>query len=220
MHLWGSDGGDDAAPGGNGGYATGMLHINARQNIYVYVGRRGESGTGYNPSYNGGGNSGGGHGWSGSGGGATDVRTASGAWNQNLWSRLLVAGAGGGGGCATAGGVGGGTVGGTSAGGIRGGTQTSAGPGGSFGIGGTNRMDGGGGGGGWYGGGADQSGDRHRGDLGGGGGSSYIGGSAANPVRNGKTIAGNSWMPNTSLNGQMVGNNGPCFCYFYLTERD
>ena len=220
VHLWGSDGGDDAAPGGNGGYATGMLHINARQNIYVYVGRRGESGTGYNPSYNGGGNSGGGHGWSGSGGGATDVRTASGAWNQNLWSRLLVAGAGGGGGCATAGGVGGGTVGGTSAGGIRGGTQTSAGPGGSFGIGGTNRMDGGGGGGGWYGGGADQSGDRHRGDLGGGGGSSYIGGSAANPVRNGKTIAGNSWMPNTSLNGQMVGNNGPCFCYFYLTERD
>ena len=221
MHLWGAAGGNDACSGAAGGYSTAKVQMTANQKIYVYIGDSGQASV---PSYgragwNGGGVGSTGYGVSGSGGGASDIRTISGEWYQNLWSRILVAGGGGGGGCYSSGGVGGGLIGGH--GYFGGGTQTHAGPGGSFGIGATAPGDGGGGGGGWYGGGTiTRWGDCRRGvDEGGGGGSSYIGGTATNPVTAASTLAGNAWMPNTSLTGSMLGNNGPCYGYFYLRER-
>ena len=237
MQLWGAAGGWDngvggpnrpggpageGLPGGCGGYVAAEMYIKAHQSIYVYVGCEGRSNvSGKGAGYNGGGNPGL-SGWSGSGGGASDIRSVSGDWNENLWSRILVA-AGGGGAGHSPGGYGGGLVGGSSANansyqglqrGIAGATQNSPGIRGGFGYGGTNISDGGGGGGGWYGGGA---GDK---DVGGSGGSSYIGGTTSNPVMNARTIAGNSWMPNTSLAGTMLGNSGPCYVYIHLMSTD
>ena len=241
VNLWGAKGGDDFCPwayrqdacdGGNGGYTHAEIYLRTNQSYYVYVGSSGASGTSFSGAgYNGGGGSGM---TSGAGGGATDIRLYSGQWYQNLGSRILVAGGGGGGGSdyynqgyRGHGGAGGGLVGQSGAGGLQGGTQTSAGPRGQFGIGGTPGEDGGGGGGGWYGGGASTLGDIYNAgqadvkmwDQGGGGGSSYIGGQPGVAIRNTNTVPGNMNMPNISLTGQMVGNDGPCYCYVRLKER-
>ena len=224
VHLWGARGGADTAvgdsygQGGPGGYTTGTIRLRARQSIYVCVGGPGvthKTGSGW--GWNGGGNPGP-HGWSGSGGGASDIRTASAGvgstdWTNGLTSRLLVAAGGGGGGCNSNGSYGGGQYGGSSNGGMCGGTQNQAFGSAGFGRGGNNvSSDGGGGGGGWYG------GQESHNDHGGAGGSGYCGGSSYNSVKNGNTHAGNTWIPNTSLTGNMLGNYGNCFTYFYLKE--
>lgn len=164
--------------GGYGGYAKGSMRIKKDTELYIYVG-----GAGWNGGWNGGG------GGQAIGGGASDIRTVGGVWNDltSLNSRIIVAG-GGGAGERTTGGVGGGLVGGSSYGSWAtyvqsgGGTQTSGGVAGEssygwginggFGYGGTGAVSsdwGSGGGGGWYGGGSIPMAG------GGGGGSSYTG---------------------------------------------
>ena len=176
--------------GGFGGRVTGSFGELPNQ-LYLFVGGRGEQGTSHPGGFNGGGAAGGNNADEGSGGGASDIRVG-----PNLEHRIVVAGGGGGTGGRKGGpgGAGGGLLGqsGVSGqgGGGGGGSQTSGGAAGtanggtrgtagSFGIGGNGGFSqtsgGGGGGGGWYGGGGGgpdvesccQDGG------GGGGGSSY-----------------------------------------------
>ena len=117
IECWGAQGGDAAiwvakhadavqVKGGRGGYATGVVSLNANDNLYVYVGQEGRAGVSTADSdteiaWNGGGK-GGGRGSNTEkcdntgGGGATDVRTATGDWNANFDKRIIVAGGGGG----------------------------------------------------------------------------------------------------------------------------
>lgn len=162
LECWGAQGGGlqnnsglDTANGGLGGYSIGTLNLTQLTSLYIYVGGMGKSvdsglaeggfngggcayGSGTNEPGNG-------------GGGATDIRL-----NQDsLYSRVIVAGGGGGAGedSGDVPGYGGGTSGGTSSGHGTAATQTSTGTGGVFGYGAHTRYDGGAGGGGWYGGG-------------------------------------------------------------------
>ncbi|MBR7042115.1 MAG: hypothetical protein IKI04_01295, partial [Bacilli bacterium] len=87
--------------GANGGYASGVIHLNAGEKLYVYTG--GTGGTS-NSAVNAGGWNGGGTAGNTSttygygGGGATDIRIVNGAWDNatSLESRIMVAGGGGG----------------------------------------------------------------------------------------------------------------------------
>ena len=90
LKAWGAQGGNDPAYpstvfGGRGGYAAGDVYLTAGTTIYVYVGGQGTGST--LSTWN-----------STGGGGATDFRLTSGAWNLSagLYSRILVAGGGGG----------------------------------------------------------------------------------------------------------------------------
>ena len=195
FQAWGGRGGNDGLTGANGGYATGVLALNAGQTVAIYVGGQGSNGaSAAGGGWNGGGNAGP-YGSSGGGGGASDVRLGGTA----LLNRVLVAGGGGGAGNGVNAGAGGGLNGngyvGTPA---SGGSQNAGGTGGNgngaIGQGGNHNGDGGGGGAGYYGGSAGS------GDNGGGGGSSYIAG-----VSNGTTIDGSASMPNPS-GGTMNGN--------------
>ena len=177
LEVWGAQGGNN---GGKGGYSYGTIYLEAGTKLYLYAGGSGASG-----GFNGGGSS-----KIGYGGGASDIRIGT----DSLYSRVIVAGGGGGhgsDGCAV-GGVGGGLRGG---GGVNSGscgtqagsgTQTEGGNGGiygsaigrvgDFGIGASaatvgGSYYGGGGGGGWYGGG---SGSTSGWSNGGGGGSGFI----------------------------------------------
>jgi hypothetical protein len=188
--LTGGTGGGGCPYGGGSGGAGATLAatipVTPGQTLYVEVGADGTVGEGGWPTFGGGG-AGGSRYVAGSGGGASDIRTESGA----LSSRLLVAA--GGGGCGAdnfsganggAGGLPGGNGGGgtgASANGVpgTGGTQSEGGSGGwgytgengqngSLGRGGDgSSLYGGGGGGGYYGGGGGGE------TAGGGGGSSY-----------------------------------------------
>lgn len=104
LEAWGSSGGygntTDTAIG-YGGYTKGVIWLEQGTTLYVYVGQKGQNSAQREISYNGGAASpigidethrGGG------GGGATDFRLISGAWNDpdGLKSRILVAGGGGG----------------------------------------------------------------------------------------------------------------------------
>ena len=177
--------------GGGGGQVTGAL-TEIPDVLYIFVGGAGGTGTGAPGGFNGGGTAGSGTNMEGSGGGASDIRTA-----IDISSRIVVAGGGGarGAGLGSGGGSGGGLValnGRTAQGfGGTGGSQDSGGAGGaangtgsagldgSLGVGGTGGSSvlygGGGGGGGYFGGGGGGSDT----DLcctdagGGGGGSSY-----------------------------------------------
>ena len=90
LEAWGAQGGNDlSAPnsvfGGRGGYSKGDVYLAAGTTINIYVGGQG---SGCNASN-----------WkSTGGGGATDFRLIGGNWNDNagLYSRILVAGGGGG----------------------------------------------------------------------------------------------------------------------------
>ena len=110
FEAWGARGGKARINGslggnpGNGGYTSGILRLNEGDIIYVYVGGKGtDAVVGKNSP---GGWNGGGLGtWdnrddetSGGGGGATDFRLVNGDWNDlnSLYSRIMVAGAGGG----------------------------------------------------------------------------------------------------------------------------
>ena len=177
LEAWGAQGGRG---GGRGGYSYGTIYLEKGTQLYLCAG-----GSGDNGGFNGGGTS-----RAGYGGGASDIRLG----QNSLYSRILIAGGGGGhgsDGCAY-GAVGGGINGGgkngqgscgTNAGG---GTQTS---GGTYGITGSAKGNngkfaqgaagpnsgggyyGGGGGGGFYGGG---SGATAGWSSGGGGGSGFI----------------------------------------------
>lgn len=224
VQLWGASGGYDAptsGQGGKGAYVSGEVHVDAGTKLYVYVGAPGaNSTTGTGAGYNGGANSGAEHGYSGSGGGATDIRIKSGNWTDGLSSRIAVAAGGGGGGATGHGGYGGALTGGNGQPGGSGGGQNSGGNKAKFGVGGTPSPDGGGGGGGWYGGGA---GD---GDTGGGGGSSYLSGfpgcaksSTGYIFRNPQMIAGNQQMPAPN-GGYETGHTGACRARIQLISVD
>lgn len=180
LEVWGAEGGgrrlsgnSSSGLGGYGGYSTGILRLNYKTTLFVYVGGYGKSS---NSGIAYGGWNGGGNGYASSsgesgngGGGGTDIRTSS-----SLYSRIIVAGGGGGGGEDEGDEYGhGGDTTGTSN--YYPGTQTSAGSGGGFGYGGsTGNGDGGGGGGGWYGGGTISSASIGSDTQGGGGGSGYV----------------------------------------------
>ena len=190
IELWGAEGGGTISQGGGkGGYVSAERAFNASEVYYFYVGGMGTGPSISFSSCEGGGWNGGGCGvYHGSGGGgATDMRITSGAWNNatSLNSRILVAAAGGGVRAVnyTAGNAGGisGYSGDTSHSG-GGASQTSGGRAGTGyctasaggkGYGGSACTAAGGGGAGYYGGGG---GAQDKIDGGGGGGSSYISG--------------------------------------------
>lgn len=231
LEVWGAQGGNANASyalGGRGGFASGVLKLLRETKLFVYVGQSGPvpASVGISkPAFNGGG-----YGNTSSttstyrvssGGGASDIRIGT----DSLFSRVIVAGAGGGSGYASSsqhcnGGFGGGKTGGdgkpystyTCQG--YGGTQTEGGKNayntsgnyGSFGQGGndvTASRAGAGGGGGWYGGGAS---DGYF--CGAGGGSSFVWTGSNAPsgyllgpeyyLTDASTIAGNASMPSTS----------------------
>lgn len=175
LECWGAQGGNCywsnvERPGSLGGYSSGILKITSKTNLFCYVGGAGERRT--IVSMGGGGFNGGGHAYSytssnpsGAGGGGSDIRIGT----DSLYSRVIVAGGGGGAGYDNSGnyGYGGGTVGGTqtvnstSERHANGGSQTNGGinyesgytTSGAFGIGGNGTQQWtSGGGGGWYGG--------------------------------------------------------------------
>lgn len=226
LECWGAQGGDGLASsvrysGGYGGYSIGTLSFSANTTFYIYTGGKGSSpARGSTSTYsNSGGFNGGGdcvH-WSNDsfagsgGGGASDIRIGI----DSLYSRVIVAGGGGGSAFGSSGtnqgsvyAYGGGISGaqGYASGytGGQGGTQTS---GYSFGIGGNGIIEkcNGGGGGGWYGGyGANDY-------ASGGGGSGYVytsstasnypSGCLLNPsyyLTDAQTIAGNQQFPSPS----------------------
>jgi hypothetical protein len=89
LETWGAQGGNDPFDqfntfGGKGGYARGDVALNAGETIYIYVGGQGKG------NFCGSGSSG--------GGGSTDIRLVGGAWDDpaGLYSRIIVAGGGGG----------------------------------------------------------------------------------------------------------------------------
>ena len=109
MECWGASGGwniSNGNAGGSGGYVSGVISLTKDQEFYVYTGQQGNSINNYSSTYmfNGGGyaNVRNGH-CGGCGGGATDVRTVDGDWDNttSLNSRIIIA-AGGGGGCSGA----------------------------------------------------------------------------------------------------------------------
>ena len=90
LEAWGAQGGNDpvnpnTSLGGRGGYAKGDVYLNAGSTLYVYVGQQGSGCLNSNWKSTG-------------GGGATDFRLSGGVWNDNagLYSRIVVAGGGGG----------------------------------------------------------------------------------------------------------------------------
>ena len=103
LETWGAQGGNE---GGKGAYTSGIITLHSQTNMYVYVGGTGSvspAGIAQNTSggYNGGGSTQGQDCCDrsfGSGGGATDIRLTSGAWNnqKSLASRIMVAAGGGG----------------------------------------------------------------------------------------------------------------------------
>ena len=226
LEVWGAQGGYNKATsylGGKGGYSVGTIALANTTKLYIYVGGEGTSSYSVGQKLNGGFNGGGyalAHNWGrGSGGGATDIRVGT----DSLYSRVLVAGGGGGNTGTTSqmtaaniGGHGGGTTGGVSpsmisgvAGAVyygTGGTSTAGGTNatnaslnGSFGKGGDSTSSEAGGGGGWYGGAAGNS-------AGGGSGYVYTSGTymncpqgcvltSAHYLSNAQTIAGNVAFP-------------------------
>ena len=125
IELWGAQGGSNSKdnPGGKGGYTSGIIKLKKDEILYVYVGNSGYRPDNLSKPFNGGGAPDINGAWSNShtgdysGGGATDIRIISGAWDDStsLNSRIMVAGGGGGGSksSGTPGGVGGNLIGGT-----------------------------------------------------------------------------------------------------------
>lgn len=251
IELWGAQGGsyNETYYGGYGGYSSGIIELNENEKLYIHVGGQGTSCIGTSckiayGGYNGGGNSAYKEGSTSkfknvSGGGATDVRTVAGSWNneESLYSRIMVAGGGGGSGYYDStrigmGGYGGGTSGGNGTSTYNsnyagtGGTQTSGGIGyssttnGKFGFGGYGITAGdwnaAGAGSGWYGGAAG-----YGYQAGGGGGSGFVlTSSSISSVPSGYiptskyyfsspiNIAGNESMPTHDGTSTMIGNQG------------
>ena len=182
IELWGASGSSNDI-GGKGAYTSGLIRLNRNDKLYFYVGQSPDLST--SATFNGGGGC---SSYCTAGGGATDVRLTSGAWNnlESLSSRIMVASGGAGYNSWRSGyrGGDGGTLTGVTGQGdspTTGGTQVSAGvssgndanKNGSFGKGGYGDNYGGGGAGGYYGG----AGGKNSGTgNGGSSGSSYISG--------------------------------------------
>jgi hypothetical protein len=180
LECWGASGGSYFTSyfGGKGGYSIGVVTLNRNITLYCNVGG---TTTTIDGGWNGGGN---GRTNGKGGGGATDIRLD----KNSLYSRIIVAGGGGGAGVAYGGGYGGGLIGGDGYTSLArsgtGGTQTEGGTTwnnitahyGSFGVGGSlsQGVSAGAGGGGWYGGGGAYDNDSDPDGRGGGGGSGYI----------------------------------------------
>lgn len=179
LEVWGAQGGTYSDTGGKGGYSRGLINLEKNDILYLYVGGTTSSSTG---GFNGGGN---GTGNGKGGGGASDIRVNS----DSLYSRVIVAGGGGGSGVTGTGATpyGGGESGGDGysssnrngfgASQTAGGTTWNSVTGsyGSFGQGGNaSGYSCGGGGGGWYGGGGAYDNDSDADGRMGGGGSGYI----------------------------------------------
>ncbi len=110
IECWGASGGgcttSPTSLGGRGAYVAGTILLNQDEDMYIHVGQQGDViNTAINEYvikdiiYNNGGRTYGRiGGWIFCGGGATDVRFASGTWNDpsGLQQRIIVAGAGGG----------------------------------------------------------------------------------------------------------------------------
>lgn len=172
VELWGAQGGNSTTTpftGGYGAYTKGTISLEKGTVLYIYVGQK-KTNTANGTTFNG--SSASSYGFPG--GGATDIRLASGTWNNfdSLKSRIMVAAGGGAAqeNASAKAGAGGGLIG-KSGGNNGGGTQTSGGAGsvysnGGFGYGGNGE----GGGGGYYGGGGASS------IAGSSGGSSFISG--------------------------------------------
>ena len=110
FECWGAEGGtwDSENFGGRGAYTRGVIKLNRRTKFYIYVGEKGSTTTGsalnLPPTYNGGGIGGLSNNtkvythYGSSGGGATDIRTVGGPWDdeESLNSRIMVASGGGG----------------------------------------------------------------------------------------------------------------------------
>ena len=105
LEVWGSQGQSISERGGYGGYSYGVYKTLEETTLYLHIGSYVT--TEMNYGYNGGGK-GSAFAFDGNGGGATDFRTQSGKWDENLKSRILVAGGGGGAYASSAGGDGGG----------------------------------------------------------------------------------------------------------------
>jgi hypothetical protein len=208
LEVWGASGGQyGSIPRGNGGYARGTITLRERTKVYVHVGGQGSDSSAGSGTQ---GCNGGGYGGQRSGGGATDIRLKV----DSLYSRVIVAGGGGGTGDQSpdTGGHGGGLNGGN--GGEAGNSNRYAGKGGGqstettacanglentcpkgiFGYGGnmTTGYYAGAGGGGWFGGSASYN------EAGGGGGSGYVLTSSSAKV-GGYLLGEEFYLTNTSL---------------------
>lgn len=231
LEVWGSEGGKCGSyiKSGKGGYSVGTINLKEKTTLYVFVG---ESPTSTAGGWNGGGS---GRGSAAGGGGSTDISLSgedgSTNWNNSnhLYSRIIVAGAGGGSGNCDDyyGGYGGGDEGQSSRYGPseNGGTQTRAGTNNSystnqgFGIGGNHTGSGSsGGGGGWYGGGASDNGGVNTGGAGGSGyvynsatAKNYPGGCLLNEdfyLVESSTHAGNTSFPSPTGTSNETGHTG------------
>lgn len=106
IELWGAAGGGTSSYlGGKGAYTSGIIYLEENDRLYFYLGKKGAKSE---DGFNGGGK---GKGSAYDGGGATDVRLVSGAWNDttSLNHRIMVA-AGGSGATSAKSGVDGGTI--------------------------------------------------------------------------------------------------------------
>ena len=99
VELWGASGGDiDNHSGGNGAYTSGNIELETTDNLYAYVGNKGNNDTYTETCFNGGGKILDGQIVYGrDGGGATDIRLKNGSWDNfdSLKSRIMVAAGGG-----------------------------------------------------------------------------------------------------------------------------
>ena len=257
LEVWGAQGGSNIsanAPGGKGGYSMGYKKLEKASKLYVYVGGAGESNFYKNETY-GGWNGGGGiyvtsfestyDPLNGTGGGATDISTVYSDVVKNSSTlryertkesydgRIIVAGAGGGGGDlyhikSVPGGYGGGETGG-SFGGTQSGITNPLGTGilaaASLGLGGSAKGTKDvacivGGGAGYYGGSHSQAWGTVERTKPSGGGSGYIGGVTDYNDDKAKMISGLEEMPTYYGNGKMTGNSGNGFAKITLISID
>ena len=103
IECWGASGGGAVAGGGSAGYVSGVISLTKNQQLFVYTGQQGNNSDSYSSSYmfNGGGNAHLSTSYSkcgACGGGATDVRTVGGNWDDatSLNNRIIIAAGGGG----------------------------------------------------------------------------------------------------------------------------
>ena len=104
LECWGSSGSTvthsdgKVAPGGNGGYSSGVFIATKTRKLFLYIGGSANITSVYGNSmksiFNGCLNEGSNY-YDGAGGGATDFRTKGGEWNSSFDSRIIVAGGGG-----------------------------------------------------------------------------------------------------------------------------
>ena len=102
IECWGASGGNAVVGyGGGGGYVSGEISLTKDRTLYVYIGQKGNGSNQYSSTYmfNGGGYANKNDTQCGScGGGATDIRTINGDWDNStsLNSRIMIAAGGGG----------------------------------------------------------------------------------------------------------------------------